>query len=268
MTTAEKLNTVYDAFNGIKDAIIEKGGTAGSSITEYPQNILDLPSGGDANDVLFRRCTEYKMPDGERTIPYGFQYGNNKLVSFDGNNATSVGSYAFWSCAALSSVSFPAATSIGSNAFYGCSSLAAVPLPVTTSIGTLAFYGCSSLTSIELPSATSIGNNVFQASPSLVAVSLPAATSIGSGVFQSCYKLKVINFGNTLTKVPTLSNTNAFTNVGNNGSASALGSYHIVVPDALYDEWITKTNWSSTTNYIKQNTIKYSDALAQGIITE
>lgn len=40
------------------------------------------------------------------------------------------------------------------------------------------------------------------------------------------------------TAVPALNNTNAFTNTNN--------YYRIVVPNALYDQWITATNWSNS----------------------
>ena len=40
------------------------------------------------------------------------------------------------------------------------------------------------------------------------------------------------------------------------------GDTHIVVPDALYDEWIVATNWTYYTSRI----IRLSDAIAQGIV--
>ena len=54
-------------------------------------------------------------------------------------------------------------TSIGSYAFYDCSGLTSVTIPNSvTSIGDFAFYYCSGLTSVTIPnSVTSIGNNAF-----------------------------------------------------------------------------------------------------------
>ena len=55
-------------------------------------------------------------------------------------------------------------TSIGSYAFYNCYSLASITIPNSvTSIGSSAFVGCSSLASITIPnSVTSINNGTFQ----------------------------------------------------------------------------------------------------------
>lgn len=44
------------------------------------------------------------------------------------------------------------------------------------------------------------------------------------------------------TSVPTLSNTNAFKGIN--------GICKIIVPDSLYDSWITATNWSTYADYI------------------
>jgi hypothetical protein len=56
------------------------------------------------------------------------------------------------------------------------------------------------------------------------------------------------------TAVPTLANTNAFNGIPDDCK--------IIVPDALYDEWIAATNWSAYATY----TIKKSewDDLKQG----
>ena len=75
-----------------------------------------------------------------------------------------IGSYAFWGCSGLTSLTLPAGiTEIGSYAFVGCSGLTSLTLPDgITSIGESAFYGCSGLTSLTLPAGiTSIGDAAF-----------------------------------------------------------------------------------------------------------
>lgn len=57
-----------------------------------------------------------------------------------------------------------------------------------------------------------------------------------------------MDFSN-VTAVPPLASTNAFTNANAN--------YKVVVPDALYDTWITSTNWSS--NNVKTHIVKASE---------
>ena len=101
-----------------------------------------------------------------------------------------IGSYAFFDCSSLTSVTIPeSVTLIGDDAFSGCSSLTSVPIPESvTSIGNGAFYGCSSLTSVSIPeSFTSIGDNVFSGCSSLISITIPeSVTSIGNGAFGGC----------------------------------------------------------------------------------
>ena len=72
---------------------------------------------------------------------------------------TSIGSYAFYGCSGLTSISLPSTlTSIGNSAFSGCSGLTgALDLSnctSLTSIGNSAFYNCSNLDSITFPNTT------------------------------------------------------------------------------------------------------------------
>ena len=54
------------------------------------------------------------------------------------------------------------------------------------------------------------------------------------------------------TSVPTLSNVNAFTNTPT--------IKEIVVPDELYDTWITSGNWNSSLYQIKTSIVKASES--------
>lgn len=81
-----------------------------------------------------------------------------------GYPVTSIGSYAFYYCDSLTSVTIPnSVTSIGGYAFYDCSSLVNVIIPDSvTSIGNKAFYYCDSLTNVTIPnSVMSIGEEAF-----------------------------------------------------------------------------------------------------------
>lgn len=112
-----------------------------------------------------------------------------------------------------------------------------------TTIGTYAFNNCYSLTNIAIPSGvTTIGTYAFGYCHSLTNIAIPyGVTSIGSNVFSNCYSLIQYNLSN-LIAVPKLEATNVFANI--NGIAK------IIVPDALYDEWIVTTNWATYANYI------------------
>ena len=72
------------------------------------------------------------------------------------DGVTSIGSYAFYSCSSLASVTIPdGVTSIGTSAFQSCSSLASVTIPDgVTSIGSYAFYSCYSLGFIKFEGST------------------------------------------------------------------------------------------------------------------
>ena len=81
-----------------------------------------------------------------------------------GDSVTSIGSNAFTSCTAITSVTIGnGVTSIDDYAFDDCSSLTSCTIGSgVTSIGQGVFYNCVNLTSIEIPSGvTSIGIDTF-----------------------------------------------------------------------------------------------------------
>ena len=65
---------------------------------------------------------------------------------------------------------------------------------------------------------------------------LSSANNTFTQTFYNCTNLELVDFSKA-TSVPALSNTNAFTNTNN--------YYRIVVPNALYNQWIAATNWSN-----------------------
>jgi hypothetical protein len=93
------------------------------------------------------------------------------------------------------------------------------------SIPALCFDGCYSLANIIIPSGVSL---------------------IEQTAFKDCSGMAFYDFSHH-TAVPTLANTNAFTGIPSDCK--------IIVPDALYDEWIASTNWSAYATY----TIKKSE---------
>lgn len=154
---------------------------------------------------------------------------------------TSIGDWAFCSCASLASVIISdSVASIGEYAFLGCDSLTGiwvddesdyycsdtngvlfnkektellqcpggysgaytVPDSVT-SIGNDAFYGCASLTSVTIPhSVTSIGRATFDFCTSLTCVTIPdGVTSIGDMVFNYCTSLTSVAIPNSVTSI-------------------------------------------------------------------
>ncbi len=154
---------------------------------------------------------------------YAF-YGCSGLTSITiPDSVTSIGEYAFRGCSSLTSITIPAGvTSIGEYAFSNCSSLTSITIPDSvTSIGKRAFYYCSSLTTVTFgdnSQLTSIGDEAFYNCSSLTSITIPAGvTSIGYQAFYGCYKL---------VEVYNLSSLN-ITKGGSNGSVgcSALDIY-------------------------------------------
>ena len=187
------------------------------------------------------------------------------------NGVTSIGQYAFSSCSSLQSINIPnGVTSIGQNAFYNCFSLQSINIPNgVTSIGQQAFQNCYSLQSITIPeSVTSIGQYAFSGCSSLQTITIPeSVTSIGNRAFSGCsslYKAKInssakissysYSFGRSyLTVFYDFSECSAVPVLSaSNGLQEIKYVYAIIVPDALYDEWIAATNWVAYASKIKK----------------
>ena len=157
-------------------------------------------------------------------------YNDNNNYYYTSNDV--IGSYAFYDCSGLTSLTLPAGiTEIGSSAFAGCSGLTSLTIPAgitdigyeafldcsgltsltipagITSIGEYAFKGCSGLTSLTLPAGiTKIGNEAFKGCSGLTSLTLPAGnTEIGFGTFSGCSGLTSLNLpaGITSLTLPT-----------------------------------------------------------------
>ena len=134
-------------------------------------------------------------------------YGSRSRVksAVIAEGVTSIGSYAFFYCTSLTSVTIPdSVTSIGDEAFDGCRSLTSVTIPDgVTSIGESAFRGCWSLTSVTIPDGvTSICDNTFDGCTSLTSVTIPdSVTSIGDSAFQGCTSLTSVTIPDSVTYI-------------------------------------------------------------------
>ena len=167
-----------------------------------------------------------------------------KTISIS-NTINTISNYAFSTSFSLESVVFPNSfTKISSNEFQNCYSLKNVVIPNNvTSIGSYAFNKCYSLKNIVIPKGVKVmSETLFYSCYSLENLKIPKIiTSIGSGAFRECYSISIYDFSK-LTAIPSLSSTSGFTDINKIAK--------IIVPDALYDEWIVATNWSFYAKYI------------------
>ncbi len=165
-------------------------------------------------------------------------FGNQVKEYILGDEIQSIGSYAFYNCSGLTSVTIPSSiTSIGERTFYGCSGLTSITIPSSvTSIGSGAFAGCTGLTSIKveagntkydsrdncnaiietasntlvagcktttIPSSVrSIGESAFSGCTGLTSITIPSSvTSIGDYAFSVCTSLTSITIPSSVTTI-------------------------------------------------------------------
>ena len=192
------------------------GGCSGLTSIEIPNSVTNI------GDYAFYGCsslTNVKLNSNaivsksyNRDSSLKDFFGKEVKEYIIGENVTSIGSYAFYDCSDLTSVTIPnSVTSIGFASFEGCSGLTSVNIldipawckvsfaysssnPLyyakhlfidgkevkdliipnsVTSIGGSTFYGCSGLTSVTIPnSVTSIGTYAFSGCSDLSKVTL------------------------------------------------------------------------------------------------
>jgi len=146
-----------------------------------------------------------------------FDKGKKTLISFPAgksgnyiipNSVTSIGSYAFYDCYYLTSVTIPSSvTSIGDWAFAFCNGLTSVTIGNSvTSIGDYAFYDCTNLTSVIIPnSVTSIVNYAFSYCTGLTSVTCYAVKppKLSTAWDGNSYTFDNVNLPNCILYVPT-----------------------------------------------------------------
>lgn len=182
---------------------------------------------------------------------YAFQGSRLKGTYIIKNGVTKIRDGAFANSTLLTGISIPnTVTDISAYALSGLYSVKNIALPNSvTSLGANAFSGDYSLEEVTLPNAiTQLSDGLFTNCTSLSIVSVPSTvTNVYANVFKGCTNLRKIDFS-ALNSVPTLSNTNAFTDTPSD--------LEIVVPDSLYSTWIAANIWSSLASRI----VKASEA--------
>lgn len=141
--------------------------------------------------------------------------GTNATVTYKGtdewNHNTYSGSVTIPSTVAYNGTTY-SVTSIGSYAFFGCTGLTSVTIPNSvTSIGYCAFRECFVLTSVTIPnSVTTIGDGAFSSCKSLTSVTIPnSVITIGYQAFIDCSGLTSITVASGNTTYDSRNNCNA-----------------------------------------------------------
>lgn len=162
------------------------------------------------------------------------------------NGVTKIGGYLLRNSSALPHITFPdTVTEILGYVLMSCQSVDEIIIPdAVTSISGYIFDTCLTAQKLVIGSGiTAIPNNFASTCYSLIKITFPAGvTSIGASAFANCQCLLYYDFS-VCTAVPTLANTNAFTNI----PATA----KIQVPASLVDEWKAATNWATYADHIE-----------------
>lgn len=237
-----KNNNLKDFLTDVANAIrTKKGTTALINPQNFSSEIASIESGGGSADNGFLGVATLR-----KEKVFGV-YNFKTLIINDG--VEEIATYALYRCMATEIILPNSVVTIGQNAFYNCLYLKSMILPDNiTTLATQCFYGCEALETIVLPENLTIINTAcFRGCTSLKKVVFKSMfTTITTNVFNGCSSLEVLDFS-ACTTVPSVNNVNSFTGIPT--------TCKMVVPDSLYDSWITKTNWSNYASYI----IKKSD---------
>ena len=167
-------NSAFEGCNGLTSITIPNSVTnIGSSAFEGCSGLTSITIPNSVTSIgfyVFRGCSGLTsicvdegntVYDSRENCNAIIETKTNKLIAgcqstIIPNSVTSIGSYAFYDCSSLTSITIPnSVTSIGDDAFYGCSGLTSITISNSvTSIGYYAFYGCSNLSNFTINNST------------------------------------------------------------------------------------------------------------------
>lgn len=111
-----------------------------------------------------------------------------------------------------------------------------------------AYAGNTNLVNVSFPNTTTVGDgglkNTFAGCTSLKTADFSKLSTVGTdglnGTFNGCTSLEIVLFQSS-TAVPSISD-NTFANTND--------TFKVIVPDALYEDWIAAENWSDIASHI------------------
>lgn len=280
----------YATASGLSEIDIELTKATGLSVTLNLNGTKNWGDGfsDTATTHTYVNYGKYTISCDGDEIDSGGMFGNASSINYYcisariGNNISTINNKAFNLCASLSKVVIPnTVTSIGSMAFNSCVDIKAIVFPNSVaSLSGTAFSDCWGTKNIVLPKSmetnvsfincysveyVSIPDGVkgsFSNCYLLKKISIPNNSTQNVGSFASCYLLEEIIFSPNISSITDLAFDNCFVlrkyDFSKHTSVPFLESplseinplAKIIVPDSLYDEWISATNWSTYANYI------------------
>ena len=201
------------------------------------------------SEYIFRDClslVSVVLPDstniiGEEAFEHCYSLSSISIP----NSVTEICTDAFMDCSSLKSVVIPGSVVyIMYNAFECCYNLTTVFIhPGVTKIYDCAFEQCKSLSYIYIPDTIDkIYCESFYNAYLLKTITIPGnIKSIDEYTFYNCTSMLYYDF-TSHTSVPILYETVAFGGIPDD--------CEILVPAALYDEWVNATNWVKYADHI------------------
>lgn len=229
-TITENINRITQAKADIKEAIIAKGVELSDDvrIDDYAEKIGEIKQGGEVN--TFGAEMVDKIGLGGKCV--------TKIIIDE--SVTKVGDSAYYYFnQVLEFVLHDKIEAFGNASFQRCEKITRIAIPkLVKLVPGSCFSGCVKLSDVIChDDIMTLGSYCFQMCGEMDSFIFPAAISmIGNNTFQSCSKLTNCDFRKA-TQVPTLQHANAF--------STANSSCKFIVPDALYNEWVSATNWTT-----------------------
>lgn len=143
-----------------------------------------------------KKIENITLPACLRTIGNSCFY-ESKLKSIDIVENCKLGTYTFYNCDNLVSVTLPSTmTAIPTYCFYDCDNLETIKGGTAVEIvNTYAFYSCNKLAAFPFDKVRTIGESAFRECDVLQEAIIPEATSLGINSFYSCDGLKKVVIG-------------------------------------------------------------------------
>ena len=225
------------------------------------------------SNTMIAGCASTSIPSSVTSLgSYCFYYCRALTTITIPSSVTSLGYACFFECSSLTSIDIPSSvTSLRDYCFSGCSSLTSIDISSSvTSLGYMCFYGCSALTSVTIPSSvTSLGDYCLSGCSSLTSIDIPSSvTSLGEGCFYGSSALTSIDIPSSVTSLGNycFSDCSSLTSIDIPSSVTSLGyacfsccksikTMTCEIPTAIEGEFFSDTPIEQATLYVPESSL-------------